>query len=124
MTTTIYTSLHDPSGLTIDILQERIFFVDNMFSQSNIYSTDYYGQDVTLIVEDYPSVIPFQIAYADNFIYWTRDSQQLERAHVHGTSLVSSVPVTLQTESGSDSSFFSLVAVSTLHRPPAGILNN
>ena len=89
-------------------------------SQSNIYSTDYYGQDQTLIVENYPSVIPFQIAYADNFIYWTRNNRQLERARIPGSSLVSSVPVTLQTESGFDSSFFSLVAVSTLHRPPSG----
>ena len=123
MTTTIYTNINESSGLTIDILQERIFFVENLLSsESNVYSTDYDGQDVTFVVENHPSVIPFQIAYADNFVYWTRNNQLLQRAHVGGASVtVSSVPVSLQTESGFDSSFFSLVAVSTLHRPPAGI---
>lgn len=122
--TTIYTNLNESSGLTIDILRERIFFVENLVSESNVYSTDYDGQDVTLVVENHPNIISFQIAYADDFVYWTRNNRLLQRAHVGSGSLtVSSVPVSLQTESGFDSSFFSLVAVSTVHRPPAGIVH-
>ena len=93
-----------------------------MSSYSNVYSADYDGQYVTVVVENHQNSIPFQIAYADDFVYWTRDNQWLQRIQVgSGSSNISSVPVTLQTESGSDSSFYSLVAVSTLHRPPAGI---
>ena len=121
-TTALYTSINGHAGLTIDILQERIYFVDNLVSSySNIYSIDYDGQHVTLVVENHSSIIPFQIAYADDFVYWTKDNQRLQRIQVGtASSTISSVPVTLQTESGSDSSFYSLVAVSTLHRPPAG----
>ena len=126
MITTIYTNINESSaGLTIDILRERIFFVENLLSsKSNVYSTDYDGQDVTLVVENHPTVIPFQIAYADHFVYWTKSYRLLQRAHVDGasSSAVSSVLVSLQTESGFDSSssFFSLVAVSTTQRPPVG----
>ena len=125
-TTTIYANIDQSSGLTIDILQERIFFVDNMLSSgSNVYSTSYDGQDVTLVVENHPSHIPFQIAYADDFVYWTGNNRILQRAQVvSGTSsIVTSVTVSLQTENEIDSSFYSLVTVSTLHRPLAGIYN-
>lgn len=123
VTTTVYTSINGPAGLTIDILQERIFFVDNLLpSDSNVYSTDYDGQDVALLVENHTNLIPFQIAHADDIVYWTGNSRLIQRIQIGGaSSTVSSVPVSLQTESGSDSTFYSLVAVSTLHRPPAGI---
>lgn len=120
--TTIFTSTSEISGLTIDILQERIFFVENlMSSNSNLYSTGYDGQGRTLVVENHPSVIQFQIAYADGFVYWTSNNRLLQRAQVDGaSSSVTSVTVSLQTENEMDSSFHSLVAVSTLHRPSAG----
>ena len=85
-----------------------------------MYSCDYDGQDVTLVVEN-QHLISFQITYADDFVYWTSTNQQLERVEVGvASSTVTSISVSLRTESNLDSSFYSLAAVSTLHRPTAG----
>ena len=76
------------------------------------------------IVENHTSEILFQIAYADGFLYWTvKNPQQLfQRVEVDSASpTVTQLTVSLRTESEFESPLYSLVTVSTIHRPPAGI---
>jgi len=119
---TIISGVNQPFGLTIDILRERIFFVDNSSNFYSIYSTNYNGEEMDTIVENHTSGILFQIAYADGFLYWTVKTQQVfQRVEVDSASpTVTQLAVSLRTESESQSQLYSLVAVSTIHRPPAG----
>ena len=117
----IFSSVNQPFGLTIDILKERIFFVDNSSNFYSVYSTNYAGEKVTVIIENHTSEILYQLAYADGFLYWTVLNQKIyQRVTVDSASPnIDSLIVSLKTES--ESVLHSLVAVSSIHRPPAGI---
>jgi len=119
---TIFSSVNQPLGLTIDTFRERIFFVDNSSNLYSVYSTNYNGEEMDKIVGNHTSEILFQIAYADGFLYWTVKNQQLfQQVEVDSASpTVTPLAVSLRTENEADSKLYSLVTVSTIHRPPTG----
>ena len=97
----VNTQLGEPYGITIDYINQRIYWTDN--NEDRIEFSDYFGNGRTVLVTAADNVVdPFALTIYGDLLYWTDWEQNaVYGTHkIHGTNPLGGFPDVVQVHTG------------------------